>query len=254
MLWTMMCLGTLTLQPVWAQEGNRGKELAEEARDAYRGFGSETIDLEMTLIDAQGGRTVRRMKLLSTEVEDDGNRMRMEVVWPADVNGTRMLTWGHKNRRDDQWLYLPALSTVKRIAGGNIAASFMGSEFSFEDFTTAEVEKFEYDYIGEDRHRGREVEKYTRVSTDKKSGYARQVVYHDAEYKAPIRVDYYDRKDELLKVCEFTGFTEVAGYWGPGRIEMENVQTGKSSVIVNSNRKIGEDLDPSLFDSASLGD
>ena len=256
MISTMMWMGLTSLvgAPALAQDVDKGKALAQEYREASRGFETETLEIEMSLIDAQGGRTVRKMKMATTETEDDGNRTHMHVVWPADVNGTRMLTWGHTDRRDDQWLYLPALSTVKRIAGGNISASFMGSEFAFEDFQTAEVEKFEYEYVGADTHRGRAVEQYNRIPIDKKSGYARQLVYQDTEYLMPIRVDYYDQKNELLKVCEFSEFRKVGGYWGPQRIEMKNVQTGKSSIIVNANRKVGEELDSNLFVSQALGD
>ena len=39
------------------------------------------------------------------------------------------------------------LKRVKRIASKNRSGPFLGSEFSFEDFSFQEVEKYEYEYL-----------------------------------------------------------------------------------------------------------
>ena len=38
-----------------------------------------------------------------------------------------------------QWLYLPALKRVKRIASDNKSGPFMGSEFAYEDIASQEA-------------------------------------------------------------------------------------------------------------------
>ena len=46
---------------------------------------------------------------------------------------------------DDQWIYLPALRKVRRIASGDKENSFMGSDMIYDDMADREVE--------EDRHK-----------------------------------------------------------------------------------------------------
>ena len=59
-----------------------------------------------------------------------------------------------KSRLDDQWLYLPALKRVKRIASSNKAGPFMGSEFSYEDISSKEVEKYTYNFLRDEELNG----------------------------------------------------------------------------------------------------
>ena len=58
-----------------------------------------------------------------------------------------MLTFAHGHRPDDQWLYLPTLKRVKRIASRNKSGPFMGSEFAYEDLGSQELDKYRYRYL-----------------------------------------------------------------------------------------------------------
>ena len=52
---------------------------------------------------------------------------------------------------DDQWLFLPAIKRVKRISSRNKSGSFMGSEFSYEDLGSTEVEKYTHKFLGDEK-------------------------------------------------------------------------------------------------------
>ena len=75
-----------------------------------------------------------------------------------------MLTWTHKKEDDDQWLYLPSMKKVKRISSHESkTGSFMGSEFSYEDLGSQEVEKYKYKFVKDDELSGRKawlIERY----------------------------------------------------------------------------------------------
>jgi hypothetical protein len=46
------------------------------------------------------------------------------------------------------------------------------------------------------------------------------------------KIEFYDRKDSLLKVLTFHGYTQYLGrYWRANEMRMENKQTGKSTVL-----------------------
>ncbi|MDB2426212.1 outer membrane lipoprotein-sorting protein, partial [bacterium] len=194
----------------------------------------------------------RKMESKTLEVAGDGDRTLVTFLWPADVKGTKMLTWTHKAKEDDQWLYLPALKRVKRINSRSKTGSFMGSEFSYEDIGGQEAEKFDYKFIKDDALEKRKVWVLERVAKDKKSGYSKQVVWMDQEYNSPLKIEYYDRKSELLKVSILSGHTKINKWWRAGQIAMENVQTKKKSIISWTGRKLGKSLSKSIFNKSRL--
>ena len=124
-----------------------GLQIATEASARDEGFGNFTARQSMVLRNKQGQESRRQLRVKVLEVAGDGDKSLMVFDEPRDVKGTALLTHGHKQEADDQWLYLPALKRVKRISSSNRSGSFMGSEFSYEDLSTPEVEKYTYRYL-----------------------------------------------------------------------------------------------------------
>jgi hypothetical protein len=64
------------------------------------------------------------------------------------------------------------------------------------------------------------------------SGYTKSVVWIDkAEYRLQ-RIDYYDRKDSLLKIQRFNDYKQYLGqFWRAHTQTMENQQNGKSTTL-----------------------
>jgi hypothetical protein len=237
---------------VAATPAEQGLAIARQADKANQGFVTERARLTMELVNAHGDVTTRRMVIETLEGKDDGDRSRAVFEWPADVKGTKMLTFTHKRGDDDQWLYLPAVKRTKRISSNNKSGSFMGSEFAYEDLASAEVEKYSYKLLGEQPVGGRACWQIERVPVDGNSGYGRQVVWMDKEYLNPLRIDYFDRKHELLKTAMFSGYRKHGQLWRFGKIEMNNVQTRKRSLLTWDERQLGAKLESAAFDSAAL--
>jgi hypothetical protein len=253
-----LCLTALALLSASAARAEdpvaKGLRLAQEADRINSGYVGEKSTMTMELINAHGDVTKRRMIMEISEGTTDGDRSRSVFEWPADVKGTKMLTWTHKKGDDDQWLYLPAVKRTKRISSNNKSGSFMGSEFAYEDLGSVEVEKFTFKYLDEPTLAGRACYRVERYPVDKNSGYKRQVVWMDKEYSNPLKIEYFDRKDELLKVAHFEAYKKFGKHWRIGRIRVENVQTKKKSIISWENRQVGIKLPPELFDSARMED
>jgi Outer membrane lipoprotein-sorting protein len=231
-----------------------GLAVAQKADAANQGFLGERATMTLELYNAHGDVTKRKMSMEVLEGTDDGDRSRSVFEWPADVKGTKLLTWTHKQGDDDRWLYLPAVKRIKRITSSSKSGSFMGSEFSYEDFSSQELEKYRYKLLDEPKQGGRDTWRMERYPVDKESGYARQVVWMDKEYMNPLRIEYFDRKNELLKVAQFDGFKKFGKYWRFATIRMDNVQTKKKSVLTWENRELGVKPAPEIFDSARLED
>ena len=149
----VLALAALSFFPAqaFADAAKAGLEIAKKNDLANQGFVSERSVMEMKLINAHGDITTRRMKSEIVEGKNDGDKSIVIFEWPADVKGTKMLTHSKKTGDDQQWLFLPAIKRVKRISSRNKSGSFMGSEFSYEDLGSQEIEKFTYELLGEHR-------------------------------------------------------------------------------------------------------
>lgn len=231
---------------------NKGYELSKAADVKNRGFQGMQTDMSMILINAYGDEVKRSMSGKVKERKDKGDQSIFIFKSPADVKGTKMLTWTNQTKSDDQWLFLPSLKRVKRINSSNKKGSFMGSEFSYEDLSAQEVEKYKYKYVEENTVGDRKVHVIERYPKEKKSGYSKQVVYLDQGYDQPIKIDYYDRKGELLKIGKFSKFIKLEGWWFYDELAMDNVQTKKKSILKWSNRKVKVKFGRGDFDSKKL--
>ncbi len=231
----------------------KGLAIAREADRRDEGFGDYTAHMEMILRNRQGEESVRRVRISNLEVRGDGDKSLSVFDEPADVKGTALLTFTHKAGSDDQWLFLPALKRVKRIASDNKSGPFMGSEFAYEDIASQEVEKYTYKFLRDEPCEGKPCFVMERYPVDKHSGYTRQVLWLDqAEYR-PWKIDFYDRKDSLLKTLVWRGYRQYLGkYWRADEMFMQNQQNGKSTLLKWSDYKFRVGLKAADFNEASL--
>lgn len=216
----------------------KGLAIAVAADERDSGFVDQTSDMLMILRNRQGQESTRYIRNRVLEVDGDGDKFLSIFDKPADVKHTAMLTYSHGLEPDDQWLYLPALKRVKRINSRNKSGPFMGSEFAFEDLGSQEVEKYSYKYLRDedcDDWQCYVVERYPEYEY---SGYTRQVTWIDKAEHRPVKVEFYDRKNVLLKTLTYSGYQEYIGhYWRADEMFMQNHQTGKSTLLKWSNYK-----------------
>lgn len=231
----------------------KGLALANESQRRDEGFGDSRADLVMLLRNKQGEESTRRIRVFELEVIADGDKSLSLFDEPADVKGTAMLTHSHKTGADDQWLYLPALKRVKRIASANKSGAFMGSEFAYEDLSSQEVEKYTYKFLREEACGTLTCFVSERYPVDPHSGYSRQVVWQDKEHYRTQKIDYYDRRNSLLKTLTFEGHRQFLNkHWRAGSMHMVNHQTGKSTLLQWSNYKFRTGLKDGDFNAESL--
>ena len=248
---SMLLLAAPGLQAETAEE--KGLAIAMEVDTRDQGWGDFQADMEMLLRNRQGEESLRKMRVKSLEVEGDGDKTLIVFDEPRDVKGTALLTFSHKVKDDDQWLYLPALKRVKRIASRNKSGPFMGSEFAYEDLASQEIEKYTYKYIRDGELDGIPVFLIERYPVSKYSGYTRQLVWIDKARYIPLKIEFYDRKNSLLKTLVFKGYRQYLDkYWRASEMFMENHQTGKSTLLTWKNYRFRTGLKDSDFTRNSL--
>jgi outer membrane lipoprotein-sorting protein len=231
----------------------KGLAIAVEADRRDTGFGDQIADLVMSLRNKQGQETSRYIRNWSKEVKGDGDKSLSFFDQPADVKGTAMLTYTHKVDNDDQWLFLPALKRVKRIASANKSGAFMGSEFAYEDIASQEVEKYTYKYLRDEVYDGQDCFVIERYPVSEYSGYTRQVAWIDKKEYRLLKIDFYDRKNSLFKTLTYSNYNQhLNKYWRAHEMLMVNHQTGKSTTLKWSKYRFRTGLTNRDFDKNSL--
>ncbi len=237
----------------------KGKTIAVESDKRDTGFLDQTANMVMELRNKQGDVSTRTIRIKTLEVTGDGDKSMSIFDEPADVKGTAFLTFSHAIKPDEQWLYLPALKRVKRINSKNKSGPFMGSEFAYEDLASQEVEKYTYKYIRDEQIKTKEfpngvdcfvVERYPAYEH---SGYTRQLAWVNKDRYVAEKIEFYDRKNDLLKTLTSDGYKQyLEQYWRPDEMLMENHQTGKSTLLKWENYKFKNGLEDKDFSRNSL--
>lgn len=226
----------------------KGYEIAKKSDQSDRGFKDHKVSMKMVLRNAQGQETTRDMRFTVKEVPDENLGDKSLIVFdsPADISGTALLSHAKILDPDDQWLFLPDLEKIKRISSKNKSGPFVGSEFAFEDFTAQELNKYSYKFLRQEPCPNAAdmtcdvVERYPEYE---RSGYTRQIGWTDTEHFQTRKLDFYDRRDSLIKTLDFKEYKLYEGqFWRAHLMEMKNHKTGKSTDLVYDTYTFDNDL------------
>lgn len=254
LLYGVLAVGLVNIARADSVDGptveDRGYAVAARSDRSDRGFGDSKVELKMVLRNKAGKTTTRSLRLTTLEIpnEDLGDKSLIIFDTPVDIEGTALLSHARILDPDDQWLYLPALKRTKRISSVNKSGPFVGSEFSFEDFTALELNKYDYRYIGEEACGDLTCDVVERIPRYEHSGYKRQLAWVDQEVFQIRKVDFYDRRGDLLKTLTLDDYRLYDDqYWRALTLRMVNHRTGKETDLIYSEYIFGVGLDDKDF-------
>lgn len=235
-------------------EAQKGYDVAARSDRSDKGFGDSKVRAKMILRNKAGQETSRDLSFATLEKESEavGDKSLVVFLSPPDVEGTALLSHAKILEPDDQWLYLPALKRVKRIASTNKSGAFVGSEFAFEDFTIQELNKFTYAYLREETVGGAKMDVIERYPRYEKSGYTKQIAWIDQADFQTRKVEFYDRKGALQKTLTLGDYRKYGEIWRAHRLEMKNHLTGKETALVFADFAFRTGLGPNDFVEAVL--
>lgn len=201
----------------------KSNDLLDQAKD------SQTTML-MTLVNDKGQK---RERSLSAYVKKSGKGSSKSILFfnsPADVKGTSFLVWSEEGKDDKQWLYLPALQRVRQISPGGRGESFMGTEFTFYDMGSHDIDEFAYTLLKEEAVDG-EACFVIQVLPKKPEFYSKAVVWVRKGNFIPLKADFYNMKGEYEKQGRFTAVKNIQGINTPTHVEMRNVKNNRTTVL-----------------------
>lgn len=232
----------------------RGRAIAEDAQRRGEGFGDVVAEAQMRIRNGRGQEAIRSLGIRILDLPGDAGRALTVVTAPKDVKGTALLTHTDAAGESEQWLYLPSVGRVKRIASSGRSGPFMGSEFSFEDFSAQTPDKYEFRLLREEKLGADDCYVLERRARDpKQTSYGAQTVWLDKAQLRVLRVDFFDRQQRPLKQLTASGFKLYDGkYWRADRLLMRNLRTGAETELGWSKVRLRTGLTERDFDVNSL--
>ncbi len=256
MTFKILLMASLTLSSLFAMTG---QEIAQKVHDRDDGDNS-TSNMKMILIDKKGHNRVRELKRYAKDKGEDELKL-MFFLTPADVRNTGFLTYDYEdsNKDDDQWLYLPELRKVKRIASSDKSSSFMGSDFTYSDMTSRNVEDYTYKIMKETKVGGHKTwQMLVTPKTDKtieETGYTKSIVFVRQDNFVIVQALHYIKAGKKLKYMKITSLQEIDGIWSVKKMQMvtkKGKKTIHKTVFEFTDIKYNQDLEESFFSTRTL--
>lgn len=246
----------LGLLPLLALAEMSGKEIMQAQKQRHESRDEESRAV-MRLIDSSGKSTEREMASYSIKEADGTNRALTKFLAPADIRDVGLLTWERGAAGDDQWLYLPALRSVKRIAAGGKKNKFMGSDLTFEDLRPENLETHAYNLLRSEDLDGQPcyvVEALPATDSEKEdSGYSKRVAWVRKDILVTVKTEYYDTHDRLVKIALASDFKNIRDQmWRSDKGVVEDLVSHHKTEMQTNKRIMDQGLDADFFTERSL--
>ncbi|MBU0720244.1 outer membrane lipoprotein-sorting protein [bacterium] len=252
----ILLLASLTLSSLFAITAH---EIAQKVHDRDDGDNA-TSKMRMLLIDKNDNLRERELSTFSKDKGVDKLKL-MFFLSPADVKNTAFLTYDYddSSKDDDQWLYLPELQKVKRIASSDKSSSFMGSDFTYSDMTSRNVEDYTYEIMKEtvvDGHKTWQMMVIPKSEkTVEETGYTKSIVFVRQDNFVITQALHYIKAGNKLKYMKVLDLQKIDGIWSILKMQMvtkKGKNTLHKTIFEFSDLKYNQDLKEEFFSTRTL--
>ena len=201
----------------------------------------------MKLVDKKGKERVRKFIMYRLDIEEGGQQKYYTYfLEPSDVRRTSFMVWKEPEKDDSRWIYVPSVDLVRRISANDKGSSFVGSDFSYEDVSGRHWTDDDHTLVKEEELNGKMA--YVIESVPRgKDAFAKKITWVSQEDMVPLREEYYDKKDRLVKVFEAMEVTEVDGYLTVTVRKMTDVKKNHYTIVDFSDIQYDVDVADELF-------
>ncbi len=239
----------LLLLPVGAS-ALTGDEIMKKSQAAFLYPGKDfKARVMMKLVSKGGQERVREMTMLRKNFGESGGDQKYFIYFfqPADVKDMTFMVYKYPAKDDDRWLFIPAISMVRRIAAQDKRSSFVGSDFTYEDVSGRDLEDDTQAISREEKLGNKDcfVVKSTPKAAD--ADYSYRLSWIDKSTFLPIKEEYYDRKGEQSKVFSADEIKDIKGFPTITKRTMKNLQSGHMTEVSYLKTDYNIGIEDSLF-------
>lgn len=220
-----------------------GYDLAKMIDDKEQPKSSKSI-ISMELINIKKDR--KKIKEMVSLSKDNGDKMLMFFKSPKRDKGVGFLKI--ETEEDDKIsLFIPKLKKIRRISSSNQSDSFMGSDLSFEDMLSRNLDEFDYKIISDSE----DIYKLESISLNDDSEYYRHISWITKNELLIIKEESYDKNNKLLKEKLFKQI-KMEGYNLISEIDVINVQDQHRTILGIQTLEVDGNIDNDTFNEINL--
>jgi outer membrane lipoprotein-sorting protein len=206
-------------------------------------------NLTMVLTNRKGKT---RTSTLRSVTKDDSKK---QIIWflaPADDKGVAFLKIEHEGEDDEMRLWLPAFNKVRRISSKQKADSFMGSDMSYEDMTSRELNEYTYKLTGSEIIDNTEYYILESIpNPELGSTYSKHIAWVSKSDYLVMKEESYDNSGRLLKV-KLLKYKRLKEYDVPKEMYVENVQKNHNTRLTFDQIEVDTNVPDKLFQEKNL--
>jgi outer membrane lipoprotein-sorting protein len=238
----------------WANELT-GTQIMEKVCERENGNDS-SAKITFNINYSEGKGRIRNTKWLWIDMDGKGGFSEKAMFFflsPPDIKDTAFLSWNYEkyDKDDDQWVYLPALRKIRRIASSSKRDSFFGTEFSYADLNTREIDEDTHTFLRKELFQDIECYVVESIPKDKKDAYSKIVSWIDPERWIILKAEYYNRKGEHLKT-QLLKWELIHDIWTATNLVMENHLNGNKTIVTTKDVQYNTGLKEKLFYERTL--
>ena len=206
--------------------------IVENSRNRIQAATTSTRS-RMIITAKNGSVTERGIDQYSKKDGQGNNRSIIVFQDPASVRGTRFLTIGNQGRDNDQWIFLPSLGKVRRIAASEGSGSFMGTDFSYDDISSMDrkTNLDTHKILREEKFQDKDCYVIESIPKDSNYQYSKMIQWIDRNNFVTHKVELYDKRGNQVKLLEIVELREVQGRLSPIVTKMSSLADGTSTSI-----------------------
>jgi len=256
-LFTLSTLFSICLWTVPTAPPNDAVTILQKNKKVFE-LGDQEVLLTLDLINKKGKKRRQESTWTYLTTDDDIRYSLFRFKAPSDIKGTGFLSIEYPQKIEDRWLYLPAFGRSRRISANEKTDRFMGSDFTYEDLERVNLVNFDYELLGEETIDGQVCYKINSVpnnaTTKRESGYSKRIYFVRKDSYHIIKIDHYNKKGNLSKAFWGKDIRKPAGsaIQRVHHMEVQNLETGHTSVIKLSNFKINQGMEVDGFTVRAL--
>jgi hypothetical protein len=224
-------LSALTAGLAW---GADARALLKESENRHR-TKTQQYAGNLTVVNKEGKVRKKGWKSFRQGYAGDARNL-IRFADPPEVKGVGFLSLSRSaGQNPDQWLYLPSMKRERRIATQDRDASFVGTDFNYEDMEEFDHVKYKVAMQGEQTVEGYAcyVIAATPLESGGKSVYEKKILYLRKDILYLLREDLYLKGDKQpSKLFVLSDLQNIDGHWVARKMEMSDSRKGSKTTVV----------------------
>lgn len=208
------------------------RALLKESENRHR-TETQQYSGELTVVNKEGKVRAKGWKSYREGYAGDAKNL-IRFTDPPEVKGVGYLSLARPEKNPDQWLYLPTMNRERRIATADRDASFVGTDFNYEDMEEFSHEKYQLTLQGEESVDGNLCYVITAYPQEKwgKSIYDKKILYLQQDILYLIREDLYlnGEKDPGKRLL-LSDIQNIDGHMVAMKMEMSDLKKGSKTTV-----------------------